>query len=182
MKLAQQLRETNRAEYLLYMWQVENILRAYHCDIELLKEGYLHQFAYDETTMEEVAQWYAELCEMMRTEGIQDKGHLQICKNTLIGLEDLHLQLLSAPNKFPYYNAMYYKALPHLVALRSKSENGNKSELETMFEALYGVMLLRLQRKEVSEDTALAIKDISTLLGQLSDYFKQDKEQPLEFE
>lgn len=182
MKLAQHLRETNRAEYLLYMWQVENILRAYHCDIECLKADYLQRFDYDEKTMAEVVQWYAELCDMMRTEGVQENGHLQICKNTLIGLEDLHQQLLGAANKFPYYNAMYYKTLPHLVALRSKADAQNKSELEMMFEALYGVMLLRLQQKEVSEDTATAVKDISTLLGQLSDYFKQDKEQPLEFD
>ena len=31
---AQRLREKNIAEYLLYMWQVEDVLRAYGCDEE----------------------------------------------------------------------------------------------------------------------------------------------------
>lgn len=172
MKLAQQLRAQNRAEYLLYMWQVEEILRAYDCDIDRLKSEYLTQFGYDEATFTETTQWYADLCEMMRSERVQQSGHLQINKNTLAGLEELHAQLLSS-TKFPYYNAMYYKALPHLVALRAKEVDRERSELEMMFEALYGVMLLRLQKKEVSEATAAAVKDFSTLLGQLADYHKE---------
>ena len=34
MIIAEQLRNSNRAEYLLYMWQVEDLIRAYDCDIE----------------------------------------------------------------------------------------------------------------------------------------------------
>lgn len=172
MIVAQQLRESNRAEYLLYMWQIEGILRTYGCDIDRLQEGYLSQFGYDEKTLAAVRQWYADLCEMMRSEGIQESGHLQINQNTLAGLEELHNQLLASP-QYPYYRAMYYKALPHLVALRSQEVGRERSELEVMFEALYGVMLLRLQKKEVSEGTATATKDISDLLGQLADYQKK---------
>lgn len=181
MLLAQHLRKSNRAEYLLYMWQVEDILRAYQCDIDRLKEGYLSQFHYEAEVQREVVQWYADLCEMMRSEGVKEKGHLQICRNTLIALEELHQRLLGSP-KFPYYSGMYYKAIPAIVALRSKDADTEKSELETMFEALYGIMLLRLQKKEISAETEAAVKDISTLLGQLSDYFAQDERQPLQFD
>ena len=46
---------------------------------------------------------------------------------------------------------------------------------------LYGVVLLRLQGKPVSPETEAAVKDISTLLGQLSDYYFKDKAEPIEF-
>ena len=36
---------------------------------------------------------------------------------------------------------------------------------------LYGLLLLRLQHKEVTPDTERAATDITTLLGQLSDYY-----------
>ena len=53
-------------------------------------------------------------------------------------------------------------------------------ELELCFELLYGVMLLRLQKKEVSEETLAAAKDVSTFLGQLSDYWKAHREGKLD--
>ena len=43
-------------------------------------------------------------------------------------------------------------------------------------------MLLRLQKKTITPETERAVKDISSFLGQLSDYYFKDKQQPLEFE
>ena len=43
-------------------------------------------------------------------------------------------------------------------------------------------MMLRLQKKAVSEGTEKAVKDISTLLGQLSDYYLKDKKEPIDFD
>ena len=48
--------------------------------------------------------------------------------------------------------------------------------------ALYGVMMLRLQKKEITPNTAHAVKEISTFIGMLSDYYKKDKEEGLKFE
>ena len=41
-------------------------------------------------------------------------------------------------------------------------------------------MLLRLQKKTVSPDTQHAVKEITTFIGMLSDYYKKDKEEGLE--
>ncbi|MCI7559940.1 MAG: DUF4924 family protein, partial [Bacteroidales bacterium] len=81
----------------------------------------------------------------------------------------------------PFYNAEYYKVLPFIVELRNKGDK-NLNEIETCFDALYGVMMLRLRKKEISENTAMAIKEISTFIGMLSDYYKKDKTEGLEFE
>ena len=80
-----------------------------------------------------------------------------------------------------FYNAEYYKVLPFIVELRNKGDK-NLNEIETCFDALYGVMMLRLRKKEISENTAMAIKEISTFIGMLSDYYKKDKTEGLEFE
>ena len=86
-----------------------------------------------------------------------------------------------ASPKFPFYNAEYYKVLPFIVELRSKGSK-DISEIETCLNALYGVMLLRLQHKEVSASTENAVKEITTFLGMLSDYYKKDKEEGIKFE
>lgn len=194
MLIAQQLQNTNRAEYLLYMWQVEDIIRAYGCDADRIAAEYLERFNVDEETKGKMYQWYADLCEMMRSEQKTQRGHLQICKNIVIGLDDLHQQLL-ASEKFPYYKQMYYKVLPYVVELRARNgesqRNGGQqsgeapqhaadvneagNELTSLFEVLYGVMLLRLQKRPVSEGTAESVKHITAFLGQLSDYWKAYK-------
>lgn len=180
MFIANQLKKSNRAELLLYLWQIEDILRAYQCDITKLENSYLTRFDVNDEQRAELVRWYSDLCTMMLEEGVKEKGHLQICKNILIDLEDLHLQLLNS-SKFPFYKEMFYRVLPFVVELRKKGTSLQESELQVCFNALYGYMMLRLKGQTISEETQVAVKHISTLLGQLSDYYFKDKEAPLEF-
>ena len=43
-------------------------------------------------------------------------------------------------------------------------------------------MMLRLQKKDISPQTLNAVKEISTFIGMLNDYYLKDREEPLEFE
>ena len=179
MKIAKQLRDSNIAEYLLYMWQLEDTLRAYGCDADRLAEDYVPRFGLTPDESRREAQWLADLCTMMREEGTTERGHLQMNRGTLAMLTDLHLQLLDS-TKQPFYSAAYYKALPFIVELRSKSGRQNMPELENCFEALYGTMLLRLQQRPVSAETQEALAHISHLLALLADAWKTDKAGELE--
>lgn len=100
MIIADKLKTTNRAEYLLYMWQVEDIIRAYNCDADRLAHEYVSRFSLQPQKRKEVEQWYADLCDMMRSEGKLSHGHLQICNNVLQELTELNQQLLHS-SKFP---------------------------------------------------------------------------------
>ena len=195
MYIAEQLKKRSVAEYLLYMWQVEDTLRAYGLDVERMAAEYVPQFGLDEEKSEALKGWYESLVEMMREEGVTERGHLQVNKNIIILLSDLHAQLLKS-SKHPMYAAMYYKVLPYIVELRGKREKvsgerlavseerlevrGEKGEIENCFDALYGVMLLRAQKKEVSVETATAIDNIAKFVGMLSEYYKKEKEGELE--
>lgn len=181
MYIAKILKDKNIAEYLLYMWQVEDIIRAYHLDIDELKDKYLNRFETKGENEKELVEWYSYLIDMMRAENVQTSGHLQINKNIIITLTDLHLQLLKSP-KFPFYSAAYYKALPYIIELRNKGDKKDIPELENCFDALYGVMMLKLQKKPISDETNRAVADITKLLSMLSEYYKQDKAGTLKFE
>ena len=185
MIIADTLKSKNRAEYLLYMWQVEDIIRAYKCDADAIAQNYISKFELDDEKRKATIAWYGNLCEMMRSEGKMQHAHLQICQNILQDLCELNAQLLHS-TRFPYYREMYYKVLPYVVELRSKNKQNDdalqENELETCFDLLYGVMMLRLQKKPISNETEKAVKDVSTLLGQLSDYYFKDKKEPLDFD
>ncbi|MBO5585208.1 MAG: DUF4924 family protein [Bacteroidaceae bacterium] len=182
MYIAEQLKKKSVAEYLLYMWQVEDTLRAYNLDTEKMATEYIPQFKLDAEKSEALKGWYESLIQMMREEGVTKHGHLQINKNILILLNDLHTQLLKS-SKHPFYSAAYYKALPFIVELRAKSaESQEKGEIENCFDALYGTMLLRAQKKDISAETATAMNNIAKFIGLLSDYYLKDKAGELKIE
>lgn len=179
MKIARELRDTNIAEYLLYMWQLEDTLRAYDCDADRVREEYVSRFSDDADERDREAMWLENLCTMMREEGVTQQGHLQMNKGTLSLLTDLHLELLQSP-KQPFYSAAYYKALPFIVELRARSGHKEAPELETCFEALYGVMLLRLQKKPIGKETQEALGHITHFIALLADAWNKEKAGELE--
>ncbi|WP_165020664.1 DUF4924 family protein [Dysgonomonas sp. ZJ279] len=179
MLIAKKLKQDNIAEYLLYMWQVEDLIRAYELDIDKIDEAIIEQYAQPEEIKAETKEWYEGLIDMMRREGITESGHLVINKNVILDLTDLHLQLLKS-SKESDYTADYYKTLSFIVELRSKSPDKNIPELETCFSALYGFLLMKLQKKEVSGETQAAISQISSFLRLLSIKYKENRENGLE--
>lgn len=180
MFIAQELRKNSIAEYLLYMWQVEDIIRAYDCSLSRIRKEYIDSFELDDEQKEEELDWWGNLVRMMNQEGCREHGHLQINKIVVQDLTELHAQLLQS-SKFPFYNTEYYKVLPFIVELRNRGDK-DLTEIETCLNALYGVMMLRLQHKDISPDTKHAIDEITTFLGMLSDYYKKDKTEGLDFD
>lgn len=179
MFISQKLRRENIAEYILYMWQVEDIIRAFDCYLPKLRREYISRFDCTEEEREDLTDWYSNLIRMMTEEGVRESGHLQINRVTVQTLTELHQQLLES-KKFPFYSAEYYKVLPFIVELRQKGDN-DCGEIETCLNALYGVMMLRLRKQEISPDTQHAVKEITTLVGMLSDFYKKDKTEGLDF-
>ena len=180
MFIAQELRKNSIAEYLLYMWQVEDIIRAYGCSLSRIRKEYIDSFELDDEQKEEELDWWGNLVRMMNQEGCREQGHLQINKIVVQDLTELHAQLLQS-SKFPFYNTEYYKVLPFIVELRNRGDK-DLTEIETCLNALYGVLMLRLQHKDISPDTKHAIDEITTFLGMLSDYYKKDKTEGLDFD
>ena len=181
MIIARQKRKENIAEYLLYMWQVEDLIRANKFDMDSINRTVIAHYDQPEEVKKEIAQWYEELIEMMRSEGVMEKGHIQLNKNVIITLTDLHLRLLKSPKEM-VYSAAYYKALPIIVELRSKGADKDVPELETCFDAMYGVLMLKLQKKEITEGTQKALKVIGDLLAMLDRYYIKDKQGELDLE
>ncbi len=178
MYIASAKRKENIAEYLLYMWQIEDIIRANNLDIDKIKSNIIDKFDLTDNQRKELTEWYESLIDMMRRENVETSGHLQLNKNTLLMLNDLHHALLKDP-KFSDYASEFYKTLPYIVELRSRQGDKKLDEIETCFAALYGTLMLRLQGKEISDDTQKAIAQITKFLSLLSKYYKLDQEDKL---
>lgn len=181
MLIAQKKRKENISEYLLYMWQVEDLIRANHFDSDEIRRNLVDRYDQPAAVKDEIARWYEELADMMRQEGVMERGHIQLNKNVIIALTDLHLRLLKSPKEM-IYGSMYYKTLPYIVQLRAKSGGEEIPEIETCFTAVYGYLVLRMQGKKVSAETLEAIKQISAFLALLAEKYKDDMEGKLDEE
>ena len=178
MIIASQKHKENIAEYLLYMWQIEDIIRANGLDIDKIKANVIDRFELTDAPRKEMVEWYESLIDMMRREGVEKSGHLQLNKNVIIQLTDLHLALLKDP-RFPEYTAEFYKTLPYIVELRAKAGDAPVGEIETCFNALYGMLMLRLQSKEITPETRDAVAQISKFLAILARDYNLDREDKL---
>lgn len=179
MIIASEKRKNNIAEYLLYMWQIEDMIRANGLDIDRIRTNVIDRFA--DLTPEQrkqMEEWYESLIDMMRREGVTESGHLQMNRNVLESLVELHRALLADP-RFSDYTAEFYRTLPFIVELRAKAGDKAEDEIATCFTALYGMLLLRLGGKEISPDTATAIARISRFIATLSALCHKNETKPL---
>ena len=146
-------KKENIAEYILWLWQIEDYLRAFPEQAEATQE--LH-----------------ELNEMMHREGLMEGGHLQLAKNALAELEDLNNQLL---DEDAIYRAAIIRLQPSLNLLKAKTDRPTMSDIEACFILLYQIMMLRLQTREISPETADVQQRVTQLLQFLSKTYMQLK-------
>lgn len=177
MIIAQEKKKTNLAEYILYMWQIEDIIRAYQFDINKIEENIINQFKQPTEVHAEIKAWYENLIEMMKIEKVEEKGHLQILKNNINELYDFHVFLLTK-GKDSAYNSHYQQALGNITEFREKSKASQENnDIEVCLTALYGILMLKLQKKEISKDTIAAVTTFSQMVSELTAKYKAFEEE-----
>jgi hypothetical protein len=181
MFVAQQKRKENIAEYILYMWQIEDLIRAFGLDMEAINAHIVEKSGYGDEEKRQLRDWYESLIEMMRLENVQQSGHIQIITNVLADVVDLHYALMKSP-RHPEYGALFYHTLPTIAALKARENNPETEDIEVCFIFLYGVLLLRLQGKPVSGETLEAQQAVSKLLALLSHKYLQYTDDHLELD
>ena len=143
-------KKENIAEYILYLWQMEDYLRAFPEQADATPE--LH-----------------ELNEMMHREGIVEGGHLQLAQVALEEMEELHHSLL---DEDAMYRAAIIRLTPQLNLLKAKTDRPTMSDIEASLILLYQIMMLRLQKRPISPETASVQQQATQVLQFLSKTYK----------
>ncbi|WP_270488228.1 DUF4924 family protein [Butyricimonas synergistica] len=176
MLIAREKRKSNVAEYILYMWQVEDMLRAMAMDIQQLEQNVVSRFQVDENTRKEIREWYDNLIEMMKKEKVVKGGHLQVIKNMVNELTELHFYLLHEAQDMKY-KQLFMMAANNLLDYRRKTNLPEEvSDVELALHALYGHLMLRLQKKEINSQTAMAMESFSRMIAYLAARYKAMEE------
>lgn len=180
MLIAQQKLEENIAEYILYMYQVEDIIRAYNFDLEAIINNYVRPQLPDETFIPQYTQWYKGLIQDIKNQQKQKSGHLLELNEILVELSFLHNTLLVQVNDSKY-KGLVEAAQPYIDEFKQKSNLKDKNDVELLFGAMYMKLLLRLQKKEISPETEEAFDAMRVMLAYLARSYHKMKSGEMDF-
>ena len=169
MLIAQQKRKQNIAEYILYLWQLEDLLRALQFSPEAIYSQLVAPTGADEEQKQTIFLWYMDIVGLLRKEGKEQSGHLDHTLHLIADMHNLNLQLLSLPvgGRYRTLAAQLEPELPRLRTIIGKEE---MSDTELCFRALYAAMLYRIRGKggeHAIEDTIAVVSPVIAELASM---------------
>ncbi len=174
--VADKKKANNIGEYIIYMYQMEDLIRAYQFNLKDIETYVIQHYPVSQLEKEDTAAWFAEMAERMQKEGLQEAGHLSSTQQSVDQLALLHWNLLKVDST---YFAIYQNAKPHVMELILASQNNPpKHEIQTCINGIYGLLIARLAGKDVKEEMLTATNAFGDVLSYLNRiYFIQENEQ-----
>ena len=176
MIIAEQKRKENIAEYLLYMYQIEDMIRANKLDLDSIEQSLISKFEVAYEVKREMREWYKTLVSMMKDEQKEESGHLNILNNTVEQLQEMHNQVLEQGIDTSYKET-YNQAKVHIEALRMRSGPGKENDIQVALNGLYGLLILKLKKTPITEETLKAFDTIKNLIAELSSRYMEGVKQ-----
>ena len=181
MQIAQYKRQENIVEYLIYMFQIEDMIRSCKLDIREIEQKIIHPTGSEAIVLVEMRDWYEDLISQMKEDGVTEKGHINSLNDIIEELTDLHLILINELQDKKYVN-LFNDALPAINDIKSKSDKLDISEVECCLNGLYGLLLLRLKKSHITDATQEAMQTIAKLMAYLAKMFNDKNSGALELQ
>ncbi len=162
--------KSNVGEYFLYMFQIEDLIRACNLNKGIIEHNLVAQYNTDKKTSNEIKEWYFGLADMMKEEKAQSKGHLSFITHKIDEVYDFHLYMLQR-GEFAAYQASYQGILSILNELGSRQKE-QLNEMHLILNGIYGVYLLKLKKQDISDETLISASKLSKHLAMLSQLFR----------
>lgn len=180
MRIAEAKRKENIVEYILYMWQIESLIRANDLDLQKINEKLIQPQVKDQKERKAYLDWYRDLILKMKAEGIEQTGHLAEINDLMMELLYLHNMLLSTlkDNK---YRQIFETAIPDIEAFQKKTKIGGLNFIETMLFGMNAQLLFRLQDKAVSDETKASFEKFRKVLAYLANQYNRMQRGAMDF-
>ena len=139
-------------EYILFLWQVEDLIRAAAFNPSILEKWAEDTAKASDTDPEKEKEWIVSLAADMRSQGKTEGGHVSTVSETMVELAHLH-EMLLGPLENLRYKESYDVAEPLIKELSAKQPGPAGHPVEQLLIALYGLLMLRIGKQEISAET-----------------------------
>ncbi|PRY85278.1 DUF4924 family protein [Mongoliibacter ruber] len=173
--VAEKKKSQNIPEYIIYMYQMEDLIRAYEFNLDEIKQFVVSHYPISDEEKEETLNWFSELAEQMKKEGIAEKGHLSKTQIHVAELATIHWSLIKTDKT---YFEHYKNAKPHIVHLVIEAgEEAPSNEIQVCLNAVYGLLLAKLKGREIPKDMNEATDAFGNVLSYLNwiYFYNQEK-------
>jgi hypothetical protein len=169
--VADKKKSQNIGEYLIYLYQMEDLIRSYRGNMEEIKQYVISHYPVSEKEREEIFLWFESILEQMKSQGIMEKGHLKELRDLVENLANLHWKLLKTDK---IYFETYDKIKPFILDAILASDGVNPgNEIQICLNGVYGLLLCRLMGKKVSDAQVKTAEVFGEVLSLLNFHYQQ---------
>ena len=169
--VAENKKKHNIAEYIIYLYQMEDLIRSYDFNLDDIRQYVISHYPITDEEKTEVTRWFDSLIAQMKTEGIEDKGHLAAVQHEVDVLANIHWEILKTDRD---YFEIYRQAKPHVLDFISAADGQDLGhEIQICLNGIYGLLLCRLTGKKVPVELQESAKAFGAVLGYLSVVYKE---------
>ncbi len=172
MNIATKKKEHNIAEYIVHMYQTEDLIRAYQFNTDDIQRYVIQHIPTSESEKVDLLKWYEKTQQQMQAEGLQQKGHLMEIQLEVQHLKQIMEDLLSDDDAF---QKIYQKAKVHIDHHMELAKGSIDDEVQICLNGVYGLLLLRMNGKKIPDKLMESIDAFGELLSYLSYKYKQQR-------
>jgi hypothetical protein len=172
--IAERKRKENIAEYIVHMYQTEDLIRAYDFHIDEVEQYVIAHIPESEEDQALTKSWYSALISRMKEEGLDKKGHLLEVNTIVEQLQLLHEELQDSNEA---YKTLLQEAAPHLEEFHEMHPE-KTTDVQLCLNAIYGLLMLRLNNRPVSDKQLKSVEVFGALLSYLSYVYRQKEMLP----
>jgi hypothetical protein len=167
MLISQQKKQENIAEYLIYMYQIEDIIRAFQFDVDQIIEVFVKPSLPDASFLNQYRDWYEVLVKQMMLQRCEKEGHIESLREIVMELIYLHNTLATITNDEKYKNLVELSK-PFLDEFKERSNMSQRHDVEVLLHAMYMKLQLKVRKQEISPETEEAMDKMRIQLAYLS--------------
>lgn len=171
MLIADKKKKESITDYLLFMYHTEELIRHTHFDLKKIEQYVSAHYSLEKAEKESSMHWYRTLAEQMKTQRLEERGHLDFLHEDIKSLGSLSMELLKVDKE---YRLLYDKAK---VFIQKNLEGGNGSLSAPIFTCLHALFEAQKARQK-GESPKISAEDLHACqetLAYLSYKYKQRK-------
>lgn len=164
MLVAQKKQQENIAEYVLYLFQIEDIVRALNFDLDQIMDTVVKPNLPDSSFEAQYRDWYEEIIKEMKRSKREKKGHLDRVMEVLKELVYLHNTLISMKAESKY-KQLCADSVSFISEFRVKASMKDEHDVEILIHAMHMKLQFRLRKKEITQETEDALDSMRIQLA-----------------
>ncbi len=169
--VADHKKSQNIGEYLIYMYQMEDLIRSYQGNMDEIRQYVVSHYPVSDEEKMEIADWLGTILEKMKNQQILEKGHLKELNELVENLANLHWKLLKTDRT--YFDS-YSKAKPFILnAIVEANGVDPGNEIQICLNGVYGLLLNRLLGGKVDDKRVKAAEAFGEVLSLLNFNYQQ---------